>query len=400
MNESFSNKFLYNQFNSHYQTPESHYKNSNKPVHFFNETNKLNSNNINNQSQNDVKVIQRIKPNNDLNRIQNNQIKPQSQTITKTKNEFDLQNYDQSVPIYSNNNNNNNNNSNQSENGAKVINKLRPNNLNLQPKTSKNFQQGTFQFSQPQPQPHPYMNPNFNYNNVLAFPPAFSHQLATLTVDQQNYLLQQQKLLVMAMAASEQRNSHVYLPPPQQQQQQQQQQIFFQNHYPYPSQYDYPENQTLKQGNNSLPVLASFFSSSTATSSSSPSSPMLNKNIINNHTNSHLNSISQNSNNKINYDSNITINSSNKYQEITSHKLNSQFHQANINNLDLINHNKNNNNNNLEFKNDSYLNIMENKFGFIPQNLIDQTNTNSLGQMTLNNDKIRFLANQTYRQHR
>ena len=49
-----------------------------------------------------------------------------------------------------------------------------------------------------------------NYSNVqlgampLAFPPSFSHQLATLSLDQQKYLLEQQRALVLTMAATEQ----------------------------------------------------------------------------------------------------------------------------------------------------------------------------------------------------
>ena len=346
-------------------------------------------------------MIQPIKPNNDSSRILNSQIKPKTTNINK-KNEFENQNYDQTVPMFNRNNNNN-----KIENGAKLMSNVRPNNLILQPKPPMNFQQGTFPLSQPPP--HQYINPNFNYNNVLAFPPAFSHQLATLTIDQQNYLLQQQKLLVMAMAASEQKVQsdinnmfhNVYLPF--QQQQQQQQQLFHHN-YPYPNHYDYNENQNPKQGNNNNnnninkpPVLASFLSTSTATSSSSPSSPMFNKNLINNHPNNHLNAIPQN---RINYDSNL-INSNNKYQEITTQKLNSPFYQAKINNFDTIN--QNNNNNNQDFKPDEMIkrmNIIDNNT-FIQQNFIDPNNTNGLNQMTLNNhDKIRFLANQPYRQHR
>ncbi len=45
---------------------------------------------------------------------------------------------------------------------------------------------------------------------TLAYPASFSHQLATLTIDQHNYLLQQQRQLVLALAAAaETRN-----PPP------------------------------------------------------------------------------------------------------------------------------------------------------------------------------------------
>lgn len=44
-----------------------------------------------------------------------------------------------------------------------------------------------------------------NINRMpLAFPSSFSHQLATLSLDQQNYLLQQQRALVLHLAATEQ----------------------------------------------------------------------------------------------------------------------------------------------------------------------------------------------------
>ncbi len=66
----------------------------------------------------------------------------------------------------------------------------------------------------PQPPPHPYFysqNPNFlnQYNGYslnampLAFPPSFSHQLATLSLDQQKYLLEQQRALVLTLAVTE-----------------------------------------------------------------------------------------------------------------------------------------------------------------------------------------------------
>ena len=62
------------------------------------------------------------------------------------------------------------------------------------------------------PPPNYNQNPNFlsQYNGYslnampLAFPPSFSHQLATLSLDQQKYLLEQQRALVLTLAVTEQ----------------------------------------------------------------------------------------------------------------------------------------------------------------------------------------------------
>ena len=45
-------------------------------------------------------------------------------------------------------------------------------------------------------------------NMPLAFPPSYSHHLATLSADQRNYLLQQQHQLVLNLTANEQYNQH------------------------------------------------------------------------------------------------------------------------------------------------------------------------------------------------
>ena len=57
---------------------------------------------------------------------------------------------------------------------------------------------------------------------TLAYPAALSHQLATLTIDQHNYLLQQQRQLVLALAAAAETRNQApvhYLPYVYQQQQ-------------------------------------------------------------------------------------------------------------------------------------------------------------------------------------
>lgn len=76
--------------------------------------------------------------------------------------------------------------------------------------TSEQIQNGKYLNNQ-QGQQNFHQNPKMLFNDknnlgtmTLAFPPSFSHQLATLSLDQQKYLLEQQRTLVLTLAATEQ----------------------------------------------------------------------------------------------------------------------------------------------------------------------------------------------------
>ena len=175
LNDSFANKFKYNQFNSHYQTP------------VFKSTNNNNNNN-NNTNQSDFKFNKTHKQsmvNENTGKVQVKQTASiNSQKLIKP-------------PI---------------EENTPMANRVgRPTNLGiysqppLPPFQHHNHHQQQYLNHQNQQHYHQQSH-HFNYNQMLAFPNSFQHQLATLTEDQQNYLLQQQRLLVIALAASEQQH--------------------------------------------------------------------------------------------------------------------------------------------------------------------------------------------------
>ena len=98
-------------------------------------------------------------------------------------------------------------------NSSSSSNEMNKNN-NFVPQKTQSHTQQSMQNSYARPNEHfiPSQNKNANLANggnqlgamPLAFPPTFSHQLATLSLDQQKYLLEQQRALVLALAATEQ----------------------------------------------------------------------------------------------------------------------------------------------------------------------------------------------------
>jgi hypothetical protein len=142
--------------------------------------------------------------------------------------------------------------------------------------------------------------PNDFTKMTLAYPPSFSHHLATLTPDQQNYLLQQQRELVMHLAFNETKLQQ------HQQQQHQHQQM---NNNPYSKSNSLTNNNLAlnnNNNNNSIIVnnrakLVRTPTNSSSSTSSSKSSETSNENVnVNTTYNFRPNSINS-SNNQENF---------------------------------------------------------------------------------------------------
>ena len=288
-------------------------------------------------------------------------------------------------------------------------------------KPNKNIlnQQQHVLMSQPQNQQNIINYFNLNHINTmpLAFPQSYSHHLATLSPDQQKYLLDQQKALFMKLEAAEM--THFYPPPAHQE---------FNKNTRADNQPALASLMSSTHSNstpssplvmNSPNILKS--QSSTSSKDSSVYSPVLgaNKNLTNQSAKSNVAEL----NGKI---SNLSINNQNKAN------FNYPQQQQQMGGFVPKGYQKNENSYSNNF-NDVYYNYPPPHFvfplPFLPPNIPDElrhnftladfqkfqmqppnetmsnllenlTDQDSLAQIAMNNEKLRLLSKQSYRQHR
>lgn len=211
LNSSFNSIFSPSHYNPFYQQLQQ----ESQPNRVKPEFNTLNNNKLNGQSFQSTQKIQQGNENtayfpkaDERYYYQGNQQQQSNQKYyANTQN--DQMQYDQKLQSMNNQSTNEKNlNAQNLEANSSTINKNNNNHVQ-QHQNQLGYAETNEFFVQP---PFFNQNPNFinQYNGYslntmpLAFPPSFSHQLATLSLDQQKYLLEQQRALVLTLAVTEQ----------------------------------------------------------------------------------------------------------------------------------------------------------------------------------------------------